>query len=603
MKNFGLLISCAALSALAYPLSAQTADAGAPQAPASAPELDLEASTNATVNLVRLLVKQGVIPRDAAVDLIRQAEAEARQARAQATAVTAAAEQIKQAAAAELEAADSDVRVTYVPEHVRQEIAADVRNEIAAKARAEGWGRSKNDESSWTSRLRPMVDLRARYNSTLFDGTNDNTGEFPDFNSINNSSSGAINEATFGATPYPGLNADQDRSLGNLRLRAGFEADLKDGFTMGARLATGNGSSPVSTNQTLGAPGNFSKYSLWLDQAFLRWESGTDLLGYRLQAGRMPNPFFATELTWDQDIQFDGVSGSVNGEISRDFRFFATGGLFPIYSTSFNFPTFNSSGSGAAYANFPSDDRYLTAAQIGIEGDLARKIHFKGGVAYYLFQDIEGKPSTPFVPLTARDAGDTDGRRPAFAQKGNTYMRLRDIKPDVANVGGSTNKWQYYGLASEFTPLVGTFQIDFNHFEPSQITFYSEVVSNTSYDTERYSKHSTTTDFSPLYFGGADQGNSLGYLVGVSVGDAALRERWDWRAGLDYRYLGSDAVVDGFADSDFGGGGTNLQGFTLYGRLALATRVFLGARWLSASEIEGAPFRSDTIQIDLNSKF
>ncbi len=602
MKHFGLLLSCAALSALAYPLSAQPVDNDAATS-ASAPELNLDSSQNATVNLVRLLVKQGVIPRDAAVELIRQAEAEARQARAQSAAVTAAAEQIKQAAAAEIEAADSDVRVTYVPEHVRQEIAADVRNEIAAKARAEGWGKSKNDESSWTSRLRPVVDLRARYNSTSFDDANDNTGDFPDFNSINNSSGGAINEAAFGTTPYPGLNADQNRSLSNIRLRAGFEADLKEGFSMGARLATGSGSSPVSTNQTIGSPGNFSKYSLWLDQAFLRWESGTDLLGYRLQAGRMPNPFFATELVWDQDIQFDGVSGSVSGEISRDFRFFATGGLFPIYSTSFNFPSFNSSGAGSAYANFPSDDRYLTAAQVGVEGDLARKIRVKGALAYYLFQDIEGKPSTPFVPLSARDAGDTDGRRPAFAQKGNTYMRLRDITPAVANGGGTTNQWQYYGLASEFNPLVGTLQVDFNHFEPRQITFYSEIVSNLAYDTRRHANHGSATDFGPLYFGGADEGNSFGYLLGVSVGDAALRERWDWRAGLDYRFLGSDAIVDGFADSDFGGGGTNLQGFTLYGRLALGARVFLGARWLSASEIEGAPFRSDTIQIDLNSKF
>ncbi len=599
MKHLGLLLSCATLATLAYPLSAQPADPAS--APAATPELSLDASPNATVNLVRLLVKQGLIPRDAAVDLIRQAESEARQARAQTSAVTAAAEQIKQAAEAEIQNNDSDVRVTYVPEHIRQEIATEVRNEISAKAQAENWGRPRNDETSWVTRLRPTADLRARYNSTTFDKANDNTGEFVDFNSIN--TSGAINEATFGTTPYPGINADQNRTPANLRLRAGFEADLKEGFTLGMRLATGSGSSPVSTNQTIGSPGNFSKYSLWLDQAFLLWETGDDLLAYRLRVGRMPNPFFNTELTWDQDIQFDGISGSVAGELHPKLRYFATGGIFPIYSTSFNFPSFNNTGSGAAYSNFPSDDRYLTAAQIGLEADPFRKIHVKGSLAYYLFQDIEGKPSTPYVPLSARDASDTDGRRPGFAQKGNTYMRLRDIKPTVANGAGTTNLWQFYGLASEYTPLVGTLQIDFNHFESSQITFYSEAVINTAYDVTRYDKHSVNTNFDPLFFGGASEGSSLGYLIGVSAGDAVLAQRWDWRAGLDYRLLGSDAIVDGFADSDFGGGGTNLQGVTLYGRLALGARVFLGARWLSASEIEGASFRSDTLQIDLNSKF
>ena len=595
MKHLGLLLSCATLATFAYPLSAQ------PAAPAPATELNLDASPNATVNLVRLLVKQGLIPRDAAVDLIRQAEAEARQARAQSAAVTAAAEQIKQAAEAEIQNNDSDVRVTYVPEHIRQEIATEVRNEISAKAQAENWGRPRNDETSWTSRLRPAADLRARYNSTTFDKANDNTGEFVDFNSIN--TSGAINEATFGTTPYPGINADQTRTPSNLRLRAGFDADLREGFSMGVRLATGNGSSPVSTNQTLGSPGNFSKYSLWLDQAFLLWESGDDLLAYRLRVGRMPNPFFNTELTWDQDIQFDGITASVAGELHHDIRYFATGGIFPIYSTSFNFPTFNSSGNGAAYANFPSDDRYLTAGQIGLEAYPISNVHVKGSLAYYLFQDIEGKPSTPYVPLSARDAGNTDGRRPGFAQKGNTYMRLRDISPTVANGAGTTNKWQFYGLASEYTPLVGTLQIDLNHFEPYQVTFYSEAVLNTAYDVTRYDKHSANTDFSPLFFGGGSEGGSFGYLVGVSVGDAVLAQRWDWRAGLDYRLLGSDAIVDGFSDSDFGGGGTNVQGVTLYGRLALGARVFLGARWLSASEIEGTSFRSDTLQIDLNSKF
>jgi len=61
--------------------------------------------------------------------------------------------------------------------------------------------------------------------------------------------------------------------------------------------------------------------------------------------------------------------------------------------------------------------------------------------------------------------------------------------------------------------------------------------------------------------------------------------------------------VDGFVDSDFGLGGTNQQGFTLSARLALSARVFLGARWLSASEIEGAQLRSDYFQFDINSKF
>ena len=48
-------------------------------------------------------------------------------------------------------------------------------------------------------------------------------------------------------------------------------------MTAGFRIATGENNSPVSTNQSLGLAnqaqgGNFSKYAIWLDRAFLRYE-------------------------------------------------------------------------------------------------------------------------------------------------------------------------------------------------------------------------------------------------------------------------------------------------------------------------------------------
>jgi len=82
-----------------------------------------------------------------------------------------------------------------------------------------------------------------------------------------------------------------------------------------------------------------------------------------------------------------------------------------------------------------------------------------------------------------------------------------------------------------------------------------------------------------------------------------MEKLWDWQAGVGYRYVESDAVVDGFTDSDFGGGGTNVQGFTLGGNVALSKAVRCGLRWMSADEVAGPPLSSDTLQIDLNAKF
>jgi hypothetical protein len=56
-------------------------------------------------------------------------------------------------------------------------------------------------------------------------------------------------------------------------------------------------------------------------------------------------------------------------------------------------------------------------------------------------------------------------------------------------------------------------------------------------------------------------------------------------------------------DSDFGGGGTNVKGFTLSGTMALSKAVRCSLRWMSADEVAGPPLSSDILQVDLNAKF
>jgi hypothetical protein len=61
--------------------------------------------------------------------------------------------------------------------------------------------------------------------------------------------------------------------------------------------------------------------------------------------------------------------------------------------------------------------------------------------------------------------------------------------------------------------------------------------------------------------------------------------------------------VDGFNDSDFGLGGTNMKGFTVGASLALSQNVYFGIRWFGADSIAGPTYKTNIIQIDLNSKF
>lgn len=566
-------------------------------------------SASVTINLINRMVEKGLLTKEDAADLIQQAENDAAEARLEAQATHEAAQQavaaaqtaaIQAAAAAQAvpppapPLSDDDMRVTYIPEVVKAQIRDEIKREIMAKAKNENWA-VPNAVPEWVSRIKLFGDIRTRYEGIFFPEGNDNTGGFPNFNAINTGSPFDIAGTVF----PPTLNVDQDRKRFRIRLRFGADIDLGDGFTAGLRLATGDSNSPVSTNQSLGASGsNFSKYAIWLDRAFLKYElGGQPNKNLAVTLGRFDNPFFGTDIIWDDDLGFDGAAIQAKYEVLPGLTPFLTMGAFPIYNTDLNF-------SSIRPAKFPSDDRYLYGAQLGVNWKINKDFNFKLGAAYYDFRDIQGELSDPFVPLTAQDNGSTDGRRPAFAQKGNTYMALRRIVPTIDNDFGTSKQFQYFGLATGFRDLALTARLDYNHFEPFQVSIMGEYIRNLAFDRQDIEAKainnrtdSTGTGLAPY------DGGDTAWIVGVKVGNVALDKRWNWNFGMNYRHVESDAVVDGFADSDFGGGGTNVKGFSIYGALALSPRVYLGLRWMSSDEIAGPPLKNDILQVDIGGKF
>jgi hypothetical protein len=104
---------------------------------------------------------------------------------------------------------------------------------------------------------------------------------------------------------------------------------------------------------------------------------------------------------------------------------------------------------------------------------------------------------------------------------------------------------------------------------------------------------------------GAWDGGDTAWYMGVNFGKAipAFDKRGDWAVGLGYRHVESDAVVDGFTDSVFGNGGTNMEGYTLNAAMALSKRTWLRLAYMSASQIAGPPLKTDVILIDFTAKF
>ena len=492
---------------------------------------------------------------------------------------------------------EDTVRVTYVPEIVKEQLREEIKADVMAQAREENWA-APNTIPDWVTRFRLFGDLRIRGEGLFFPAGNDNTGAFPNFNAINTGAPFDVSGTVFS----PQFDVDQDRNRLRLRARVGAAVDLGQNYTVGLRVATGDNNSPVTENQSFGAAGfgqggNFSKYAIWLDRGFLRYETGgLPDEDFTFSFGRFDNPFFATSMIWADDLGFDGIAAQGKFPLGEDVTPFFVVGAFPVFNTDLNFATNQP-------AKFKSNDKWLYATQLGVTLELAKDFSLKLGGAYYYFQNIEGKLSTPYTPLTASDAGDTDSSRPAFAQRGNTYMALRDIVPGPLNNNGTINQFQYFGLASKFQELAFDARLDYNGFEPFQVSLVGEWVKNRSFDQAAIAAKAVNNLGSSTGSSTAFMGSDTAWLAGVVVGNAVLAERWDWNVSFGYRKVGSDAVVDGFNDSDFGGGGTNLKGYTFGANLALSPRVWLGLKWYSASQLAGPTLKADILQVDFNAKF
>ena len=554
--------------------------------PGAVPPPPVPASQNVTANLINRLVQRGVLTKQDASELMQLAEADAAAARTQQEAANEYAELVGGGR-------DEEVRVPYIPEVVRTQMRDEIKAELMAQAQRDGWS-GRDSVPAWVKRMNVFGDIRVRGEGDFFPGGGGN-GAFPNFNAIN---TGAPFD-TSGTVFSPQLNTDEDRYRPRIRARAGAEIMVGDGFTAGLRVATGESSTPVSPNQSMGLAnqgqgGNFSKYALWLDRAFIRREATFAGGEGKLTAnfGRFDNPFFGTDVTWNNDLGFDGAAVQATWKATDRLTPFFNGGAFPVFNTDLNFASNRPD-------KFKSTDKWLLGAQAGLEWKIKDDLTAKVAAAYYFFDGVQGKRSNPYTPLNPTDAGNTDDTRPSFAQKGNTYFPLRDIVPTAANGFGTQYQYQYYGLASQFHEAVLTGRVDYDGFDPFRLSVVGEYVNNLGFDRSQVASMAVNNFGS----GGTYQGGNKAAGLTVTIGKPALEHPGDWLAFIGYRYIESDSVIDGLTDSDFGLGGTNLKGFTIGGQMAINPSTQWGIRWMSADEVSGPAFRSDVLMIDMQTKF
>ena len=548
--------------------------AGAASLPAHAAPAPSE---NATINLIRLLVQQGVLKPEQANALVAQAEAEANAAR-QATPDRGAS--VAQA---------GDVRVPYIPQTVRDQIRDEVKAEVMVQAKEENWAQP-NTFPDWVSRITVEGDVRVRDESRLYNGGNSN--EITDFAKLNAKGPYDVNPNTNGGYP-PMLNTREDRR-NQLRIRArlGVRAEMSEAWSAGIRLATGSDDSPVSTSQTLG--GGMGKKDIWLDQAYLtyrpaKWATVT--------GGRIANPFESTDTLFSNDLNFDGIAAIFKQPLQgRDVTLFGTLGAF---ATEYANNGWNSSSMNEG----ATENKWLLGAQMGADWKINPQNSLRGALAYYHFDNIAGQRSSSCSPWAGAENCDTDWSRPAFMQKGNTLFLLRNIAPNPLNPA-DTPQPQYVGLASKFDLLDLNLRWDTRVFDGLGLRLNGNYIRNLAYSKNKMASRSQGYIVNNFGDNGDIESGPNAWMLQATLGRSYdLKEKGDWLAFVGYKYIQPDALPDAFNDSSFHQGGTNARGYYIGAGYAFEKNVYGVFRWMSTKEIYGPPLAIDTMQFEINARF
>jgi len=527
---------------------------------AATDQQSVEELRNTVVNLLRALVDQGVITREKAEAMVKQAEEKA----------AADAQAVARQAAASDKLEPGEIRVPYVPQIVKDEIskqvAKDVQPTVVAsvleKAKAERWG-VPGSLPEWLDRVKVAGEVTLRAQADLY--PKDNVpNEILDFNAINQA--GGFGKV---APPNAFLNVTQNRDRMRLRARLGVEAQLTPTLSAGVRLASGSLTDPSSESQTLGTSSD--RYTVGIDQAYLRKDSqpAGQFSHFSIVGGRFASPWFApTELVFSRDLQFEGIAATerfgLHGQGADRSQVFLTLGAFPVLEV----PLVN------------KQSKWLLAAQLGtsLRWGSDERQRLRLAAAYYDFLHVTGVRNTPDSTLLNYTA-------PAFIRYGNSVFDISNSTTDPTI--------NLFGLASHFriADVAANYEVGFARYSAA---LTAEAVRNLGYQ-----KASIDALSAPLVF---PSGNN-GYVAEFSFGDPSVNRARLWRARIGYRYVKSDAVLDAWTDTDFHGGGTNAAGYYLWTDIGLAHDTWLRLRYLSANEIDGPRYGFDMFQFDLNARF
>ena len=325
-------------------------------------------------------------------------------------------------------------------------------------------------------------------------------------------------------------DAKYDRNRERFRLRFGFNAKTSDTTDVGVRLVSGSGFQNT-TNQSFDDHGRGK--GIFIDRAYASWKPLNFL---KITAGKHKNPLVASSLVWDSDINPEGISESLNFDVSDSVTIFSNLGQWLIEELKIK----------------DSDrDPSLLVFQLGAKIKPSKNIKFEFAGTYYDFLNLD--------ELNWDKDGPMDDT--------NTFLGYNN-KYGQQMIFGNDKK-----LLNEFQCWELLAKVNIKDVLPVPFSIFGNFIINKGADIdELIEKGGDPGDSDPdklkSYLG---DDRDTGWLAGISVGNK--KKKGDIYVKYFYQELEDYAFPAVFVDSDFHGGGTNNKGHYIHGRYLLADNI------------------------------
>ena len=351
-------------------------------------------------------------------------------------------------------------------------------------------------------------------------------------------------------------NGDNPAVLGNeltprfrprIRLRLAIRGQINDEFDWGMRLATGSFADNISTNQTL--TDFFNRKPFALDQAYVTYKP-KNIPGLRIQGGRFESPFTFTEMTFDSDLQVEGI----NESYSHDFKGAVKNLTFAAWQLPFleRNSAFVRNADGTVNVDQSrrgGRDLALYGGQVRTRIEPSDKVSLALSAADHYFSgtqfispvqvfgsnlqlpitiNIPASGSTPAQTITTQVSIPRD-----FLVAGNANLGVTTASNNATNRDGR--------LSSGFNLVDLIARLDLTHSKRFPVSLLFDFVTNTQ-----------THDVVIAGPGGANvllpNHENNGFWAEVQVGKT--RERGDFQLGYTFMRIEKDAVLTPFNFSD-----------------------------------------------------